>query len=58
MGRNIFRISFAANQRVAFDLTENGKRPRYIADGLTIDTQGKLYVAAFNGSKVLKVNPE
>lgn len=52
-----FLLFFAANERIVFDLTVNGKRPRYFADGLTIDTKGNLYVATFNGSKVMEINP-
>lgn len=55
---NLFLFEFcAANKRVVIDFMENGKRPRFLADGMTIDTEGNLYVATFNGSKILKINP-
>lgn len=49
---------FTANERVAFDLRANGKKPEYIADGMTIDAEGNLYVATWGGSKILKVDPK
>lgn len=49
---------FLANERIAIDFKINGKNPQFIPDGMTIDTEGNLYVAAFGGSKVLKVNPK
>ena len=30
----------------------------FVADGMTIDTEGNLYVATFFGSRVLKINPK
>lgn len=41
------------NERVLI----NFKPATFGPDGMTIDTEGKLYVATFNGGKVLKVNP-
>jgi len=46
-----------SNERVVVSLKVNDKRPGYLADGMTIDRDGNLYVAAFAGSKVLKINP-
>lgn len=39
------------------DFKVNGERPKFHADGLTIDENGSLYVALFNAAKVLKINP-
>lgn len=35
----------------------DGKEPKFVADGMTIDRDGFLYVATFGGHKVLKVDP-
>ncbi|XP_058819338.1 regucalcin-like [Topomyia yanbarensis] len=45
------------NGTVWFDLKENGKRPAYFFDGMTIDTEGNLYVAVFHGATVVKISP-
>lgn len=47
---------FSANKRVIFDLKKN--KLQGIPDGMTIDTNGNLWVATFNGSKVQKSNPK
>lgn len=49
---------FLANERVVIDFSDNGKNPGFVPDGMTIDTEGNLYVATFGGGKVLKVDPE
>jgi len=46
-----------SNERVVIDFRVNGERPSFLPDGMTIDTEGNLYVATWGGSKVLKVNP-
>jgi len=46
-----------SNERVLIDFTNNGQNPDFLPDGMTIDTEGNLYLAGFNGSKVLKINP-
>lgn len=53
-----YDITFLANERVAVDFKLNGKNPNFIPDGMTIDTAGNLYVAAFGGSRVFKVDPK
>lgn len=46
------------NPRVIFDLRNmRGDGKNLIPDGMTIDTEGFLYVATFNGSAVVKVDP-
>jgi sugar lactone lactonase YvrE len=40
----------SANRRTAFDFELNGVEG--YPDGMTIDTEGKLWVATFGGSKV------
>ncbi|KAJ9573766.1 hypothetical protein L9F63_008849 [Diploptera punctata] len=44
-----------SNRRVVFDLQKNGLKG--LPDGMTIDTEGKLWVAVFDGSGVLRVDP-
>jgi len=47
-----------SNERVIIDFKTNGERPSFLPDGMTIDTEGNLYVATWGGHKVLKVNPK
>lgn len=54
----IYSTFCSANERVAIDFKVNGKNPGFLPDGMTIDTEGNLYVAAFGRSKVLKVDPK
>lgn len=49
---------FAANERVTIDFSKNGEHPGFLPDGLTIDTDGNLYVTTFGGSNVMKVDPK
>lgn len=42
-----------SNERVLI----NFKPCTFAPDGMTIDSEGMLYVATFNGGKILKVNP-
>lgn len=44
-----------SNRRTAFDFELNGVEGH--PDGMTIDTEGKLWVATFGGSKVIRVDP-
>lgn len=46
-----------SNERVVIDFTVNGERPGFVPDGMTIDTEGNLYVTTFGGWKIYKVNP-
>jgi len=46
---------FAANRRTAFDFKAEGVEG--IPDGMTIDIDGNLWIAVFDGSKVIKVDP-
>lgn len=45
------------NEKVFVDLTKFGTSKLNFPDGLTIDSEGNLYVAMFGGSKILKINP-
>ena len=38
-------------------MDSDGNNPGYVADGMTIDENGFLYVATFGGSKILKIDP-
>ena len=44
------------NRRVVFDLKENNIKG--IPDGMTIDTNGNLWIALFNGAAVIQVDPD
>ncbi|CAG2059153.1 unnamed protein product [Timema podura] len=44
-----------ANQRTAFDFTENNIKG--FPDGMTIDTEDKLWVACFGGGQVIRIDP-
>lgn len=46
-----------ANERVIVDLTVNGERPNFVADGMTSDIDGNLYVTTFGAWKIFKINP-
>jgi gluconolactonase len=50
-------IIFTANERVVIDFRVKGERPIFVPDGMTIDSEGNLYVATFGGSSVLKIDP-
>lgn len=43
-------------EKVFTDLTTFGTTKTNVPDGLTIDTEGNVYVAMFGGSRILKVN--
>lgn len=45
------------NEKIFVDLTKFGTSKTNFPDGLTIDSEGNLYVAMFGGSKILKINP-
>lgn len=53
-----YSLIFSAFKRVLTDFKVNGEPPKFVADGMTIDTEGFLYVALYGGSKVLKINPK
>ncbi|XP_068082338.1 uncharacterized protein [Anabrus simplex] len=44
-----------SNRRTAFDFKCNNVEG--VPDGMAIDTEGKLWVACFNGSQVIRVDP-
>ncbi|KAG4068206.1 hypothetical protein HA402_008847 [Bradysia odoriphaga] len=46
-----------SNEKVIINYSKNGKHPGFAPDGLTIDTDGNLYVTFFGGSRVDKVDP-
>lgn len=48
-----------SNQRVLVDYNINPEYSEYgFPDGMTIDERGKLWIACFNGGRVLRVDPE
>lgn len=53
-------LSFAnilANERIIFELRENGTKPSYVLDGMTSDIDGNLFITTFGGHKVMKIDP-
>lgn len=54
----LFLSCAVANEVVIIDFTVNGERPNFVPDGMTIDTDGNLYVATFGGWKLYKINPK
>lgn len=52
-----FNTGVASNPKVIFDLRRTSPKDHLLPDGLTIDTEGNLYVATFNGATIFKVNP-
>lgn len=47
-----------ANEQILLNLKDKYENITFVADGMTIDTEGNLYVATFFGSRVLKINPK
>lgn len=47
-----------SNARPVFDLRTTDSPVEAFLDGMTIDTDGKLWVAVYHGSSVLQVDPE
>ncbi|KAH8420598.1 hypothetical protein KR009_011951, partial [Drosophila setifemur] len=52
-----FETGVASNPKVVFNLRKTSPKDHLLPDGLTIDTDGNLYVATFNGATIYKVNP-
>lgn len=50
-----FGSFFLANCKVAFDLDKHNIPG--VPDGMTMDSDGNLWVAVFNGARILHVNP-
>uniref|UniRef100_A0A182QHN4 Regucalcin n=1 Tax=Anopheles farauti TaxID=69004 RepID=A0A182QHN4_9DIPT len=47
-----------ADETVLIKLKDDEAATEFIADGMTSDAEGNLYVAVFAGSKIIKINPE
>ncbi|XP_068155730.1 regucalcin-like [Drosophila tropicalis] len=47
----------ASNPKVIFNLRRSNPQENLKPDGMTVDTDGNIYVATFNGATVFKVNP-
>ncbi|XP_022217077.1 regucalcin isoform X1 [Drosophila obscura] len=52
-----FDTGVSSNPKVVFNLRKTSPKDHLLPDGLTIDTEGNLYVATFNGATIFKVNP-
>ncbi|XP_049279290.1 regucalcin-like [Anopheles funestus] len=46
------------DETVLIKLKDDEAATEYIADGMTSDAEGNLYVAVFAASKIIKINPE
>lgn len=48
-------FDFAANQRTIFEFSKVGVDGG--PDGMTIDSDGNLWIACFGGSKIIQIDP-
>uniref|UniRef100_A0A1B0AQI8 SMP-30/Gluconolactonase/LRE-like region domain-containing protein n=1 Tax=Glossina palpalis gambiensis TaxID=67801 RepID=A0A1B0AQI8_9MUSC len=46
-----------ANPKVVFNLRRDSPKNHLLPDGMTIDSDGNIYIATFNGHTIYKVNP-
>lgn len=46
-----------SNERQVIDFRVNGEKPEFVPDGMTIDSQGFLYVCTWGGSRIIVVDP-
>lgn len=46
-----------SNEKVLIDFKQKSDKLSFAPDGMTIDSNGMLYVALFNGGKVLQIDP-
>lgn len=51
-------VLFAANERILIDFKKDGKNADFFPDGMTIDTDGFLYVSTWGDSKIFKIDPK
>lgn len=49
-------LLFLANERVLIDFKKDGEHAGFLPDGMTIDTEGFLYVSTWGGSKILQID--
>lgn len=54
----IFRNSFLANLTSVFSNEKAGIQEGHLLDGMTIDTDGNLWVAVFGTSRVYQIDPK
>uniref|UniRef100_A0A1A9W1H5 Regucalcin n=1 Tax=Glossina brevipalpis TaxID=37001 RepID=A0A1A9W1H5_9MUSC len=52
-----FETGKPVNPKVVFNLRRDSPKNHLLPDGMTIDTEGNIYVATFNGYTIYKVNP-
>jgi len=52
-----FKDGVATNPKVVFNLRKTSPKDHLLPDGMTIDTDGNIYVATFNGHTIYKVDP-
>lgn len=56
---NSFHSPFAktANEKVLIDFAKTHEDHGFAPDGMTIDENGNLYVATWNGGRIIIINP-
>lgn len=52
-----FETGVPSNPKVIYNLRKTSPKDHLLPDGMTIDTEGNIYVATFNGATIFKVNP-
>ncbi|XP_054728966.1 regucalcin-like isoform X1 [Anastrepha obliqua] len=52
-----FDAGVPSNPKVVFNLRKSNPKDNLLPDGLTIDSDGNLYVCTFNGHTIYKINP-
>lgn len=49
--------SSTANEKVLVDFAKTHENQEFAPDGMTIDDQGNLYIATWDGSRIIVFNP-
>lgn len=53
-----FETGKASNPKVVFNLRKSSPSDHLLPDGMTIDSDGNIYVATFNGYTIYKIDPK
>lgn len=57
-GWSFFHFFSTANETVLIDFDKTHEGISFAADGMTIDEDGNLYVATWNGARIIVINPQ
>lgn len=50
--------TFSANEKVLIDFNESHRdEPDFVADGMTIDENGRIYVCTWGGARIIVIDP-